>query len=240
MRMFHCAFILFYFSFAYVQAQESRGIIAGGVLDEHGQPVVGAQVCVGRIVVNDKHSQTLHSNCFAKTDDSGQFRVENISMGNVVVEASKPKEGYCGLGSGGANPKVTTQTTTVTLSPASPVANVVLKLGPKDGMVAPIVADLLTGQPIYNFMAEARVYDTEHPNENHAAITGGFSRWTTSLCVPANTDLSLRVWAKGYKAVVYPSPTQPSVPTTMRLTPGETVSFQVGLSLEDKADPNAH
>ena len=107
-------------------------------------------------------------------------------------------------------------------------------------MVAPIVADLLTGQAIYNFMAEARVYDAEHPNENHAAIAGGFSRWTTSLCVPANTDLSLRVWAKGYKAVVYPSRTQLSVPATMRLRPEETVSFQVGLSQEDKTDPNAH
>lgn len=48
MRMFRCIFVLFYFSLAYVQAQESGGIIAGKVFDEQGQPVVGAQVLRGK------------------------------------------------------------------------------------------------------------------------------------------------------------------------------------------------
>ena len=113
-----------------------------------------------------------------------------------------------------------------------------LKLGPKDGMVAPIVADLLTGQPIYNFMVSATVHNAEQTNQ--IRIAGGFSRWTTNLCVPADTDLSLRVWAKGYKAVDYPSATQPSVPATIRVRPGEKLSFQVGLSPEEKVDLNAH
>jgi hypothetical protein len=89
-------------------------------------------------------------------------------------------------------------------------------------------------------MVEAAVHDPERPNETRVAFGGGFSRWTTSLCVPADTDLSLRVLAKGYKAVVYPSPTQPSVPATVRLRSGETLSFQVGLSPEEEVDPSAH
>ena len=240
MRMLRFAFVVFYFSLAHLQAQESGGIIAGKVFDEQGQPIAHAVVCVGRTEVKSEHFQPFVDKCLTSTDDAGQFRVENVSMGQVVVRASKPKEGYCGFVFGRSNATVTPQQT-VTLSAASPLANVVLKLGPKDGMVAPIVADLVTGQPIFNFTVEAAVHsDPERPNETRRVPGGGFSRWTTSLCVPANTDLSFRVWAKGYKAVAYPSPTEPSVPATIRLRPGETLSFQVGLSPEEGVDPNAH
>ena len=231
MRMLRCIFVLFYFSLAYVQAQESRGIIAGKVFDEQRQPVANAEVGLGRIEINDEHSQTMNQSCSTKTDDSGQFRIENVSMGTVTVSANGSEDGYCGPHA--PYPRVT-------LSAASPLANVILNLGHKEGMVAPIVADLATGQPLFNFRVSVAVHDAEHPNETRVSLVGGFSRWTTSLCVPANTDLSLEVWAKGYKAVAYPSPTQPSVPATIRLRPGETVSFQVGLSPEDKADPSAH
>ncbi|HEX8802472.1 MAG TPA: carboxypeptidase-like regulatory domain-containing protein [Terriglobales bacterium] len=197
------------------------GIIAGKVLDEQGQPAVGAQVCV-----KNEHTEAM-PDCFTKTDDSGQFRVENVSMGTVVLSPSKPAEGYCGPGSDGSNPTATPQT--VILTAASPRANVVLKLGPKGGMVAPMVADLVTGQPIYTFFVEATVYDAEHPYGNPVQA-GLISEGSTSLCVPANTDLSLLVKASFYKAVSYPSATQPHVPATIRLRPGETVSFRVGLS----------
>jgi len=47
MRTLRLAFIVFYFSLAYVYAQESGGIIVGKVLNEQGQPVSHALVCVG-------------------------------------------------------------------------------------------------------------------------------------------------------------------------------------------------
>ena len=207
------------------------GIIAGKVLDEQGQPAVGAQVRVGRTEVKDENSETMSEGVFfIKTDDSGQFRVENVSMGTVVLSASKPEEGYCVFGLDGWNPDVTPQI--VILTVASPRANVVLKLGPKDGMVTPIVADLVTGQPIYTFGVEATVYDAEHLNRT-SVETGRIRPGTTGLCVPANKDLSLRVFAAGYKPVLYPSPTQALVPATIRLRPGETASFTVGLSPEE-------
>jgi hypothetical protein len=230
MRTLRLAFIVFYFSLAYVYAQESGGIIVGKVLNEQGQPVAHAQVCVGRTEVKDERLQIGGNSCLTKTDNLGQFRLENVPMGTVDVSAYKSEDGYCGPHA--SYPRVT-------LSAASPLANVVVNLGSKEGMVAPIVAELATGQPIFNFRVSVTVHDAERPNETRVSLVGGFSRWTTSLCVPANTDLSLQVWAKGYKAVAYPSPTQPSVPATIRLRSGETLSFQVGLSPEEKVDPNA-
>lgn len=231
MRVLCFAFVVFYFSLAHLQAQESGGIIAGKVFDEQGQPIAGAQVCVGRIEVKDEHLQVGNSSCLTKTDNSGQFRLENVPMGTVTVSANGSEGGYCGPHA--PYPRVT-------LSAASPLANVVVNLGSKEGMVAPIVAELATGQPIFNFRVSVTVHDAERPNETRVSLVGGFSRWTTSLCVPANTDLSLEVSAKGYKAVAYPPPTPSSVPATIRLRSGERMSFQVGLSPEEKVDPNEH
>jgi hypothetical protein len=234
MRTLRFAFVVLYFSLAQLQAQESRGIIVGTVLNEQGEPIAQAQVCIGRTEVKDAHSQTIHTNCPTKTDDLGQFRVENLAAGTVIVSASKHQDGYCEYGRG---PNLSE--TTVTLSAASPLAKVVLRFGHKGGMVAPIVADAFTGQPIFNFMVSAEVHDSEDPGFRES-VSGGFSKWTTSLCVPSNTDLALQVRAKGYKAVSYPSPTQPSLPATIRLSSGETVSFQVSLSPDENIAQKAH
>jgi hypothetical protein len=85
MRTLRLAFVVFYFSLAHVQAQESAGIIVGKVLNEQDQPVAHAEVCVGRTEVEDKHSQRMVIDCRTKTDEVGQFGLEDVSMGTVDV-----------------------------------------------------------------------------------------------------------------------------------------------------------
>ena len=60
-------------------------------------------------------------------------------------------------------------------SAEEPYGRVIVRLGPKAGILAPVVTDRLTGKASQDFQASWTVHDTEHPNF-HEVGTTGFSR----------------------------------------------------------------
>ena len=196
----------------------------GVVVDEQNQPIIDAQVCT-RVSLPGK----LEDNCPAQTDGNGQFQIEHLPMGTFGVVASKNEDGYAGFDQTGMP--------TVTLTPEAPLANVVVKLGPKEGILVPSVKDKFTGKPVYDFVLR---WHLDGPNSSWSG-GGGFSRWSTRMPIPAEKDVFIDVVsARGYKKWVPTDPSDPSRPLQLHLQHGEVKSLSVELEPEAKNAPTAH
>ena len=154
-----CCFVLLA-PLCYGQAGE--GAITGTVLDEHGRPIEGAQVCVSDDLGNKRRSF-----CDSTTDKTGQFQVQHVPLGKHDVDASKPEEGYAGSTNG-------LPTEAVNLTSEDPLARVILKLGPKDGILVLTASDKCTGKPVYDLWVEWSIPE----RYGSSTTTAGLSRWS--------------------------------------------------------------
>jgi hypothetical protein len=75
-------------------------------------------------------------------------------MGIFLVEAIKPDDGYIAFAG-------TSVIEAVTLTPSQFSATVVLKLGPKPGVLLLSVKDKLTGEPIIGFLESWEITDSD-------------------------------------------------------------------------------
>ncbi|MGB8582959.1 MAG: carboxypeptidase-like regulatory domain-containing protein [Candidatus Sulfotelmatobacter sp.] len=66
------------------------GRITGIVLNENGQPMNHAVVCVDR-------AGSHQSECSVWTDPTGQFEIQHLPMGETSVFATKDEDGYSAL-----------------------------------------------------------------------------------------------------------------------------------------------
>ena len=224
---FVAALVLFSTLLAYSQTGEQtspEGKVTGTVLDEQGQPIDNAQVCTHVSLPGE----TIET-CSAQSDGSGQFQMDHLPMGTFGVVASKDEDGYAG-------PNPSDEIQTVTLTPEAPMANVVLKLGPKGGILVPSVRDKVTGKPVYGFVLSWWVDGTEGSWSGGA----GFSRWTTRTSIPAEKDVIIgRVSARGYKTWVASDQSNPSGRLHVNLHRGEYKSLSIELEPEAKDGPTA-
>ena len=67
----------------------SLGRITGIVLNEDGQPVTQASICVSL-------AGSSKTECRVQTNETGQFEIEHLSMGTFHVFATKYEDGYSG------------------------------------------------------------------------------------------------------------------------------------------------
>jgi hypothetical protein len=197
-----------------------EGRVTGTVLDEFSQPIDKAQVC--RVVYLPSKSDAT---CFAHTDKTGQFEIDHVPMGTYGVVASKNEDGYADFG--------LTAPVKVTLTPEEPLANVIVKLGPRAGILIPRVRDKVTGTPLPDFFLKWRV---DVPDGTWTG-TSGFSQWTTRTSIPAAKDVSFQVSAPGYQTWVYTDPSNLSRPSYLRLESGEQKSLSIELQPEAKNTP---
>jgi hypothetical protein len=141
-------------------------------------------------------------------------------MGATGVEAIKPEDGYIAFAG-------TSVSEVVTLTPNQDSATVVLKLGPKAGVLLPSVKDKFTGKPIIDFQVSWTILDADEPGSSSGgqAIRQGIER----AIVPPEKYLVLTISARGYKKWIYHDPSDPSRPAFIRLQSGEEKELLVEL-----------
>lgn len=208
------------------QPTPAVGRVTGTVLDELDQPINQAQVCsVVYLVLKPNKSQS-NATCVTHTDKTGQFEINHLPMGTYTITASKNDDGYAELGQGTPVPEVT-------LTPEEPLANVIVKLGPKQGILIPVVKDKSTGKPVLDFSLS---WQTVVPGGTWGGASG-FNQWTTRTPIPAAKDVSLEVSAHGYKNWVY---ADPSGSRFLRLQSGERKILNIELQPEAKNTLTTH
>jgi hypothetical protein len=207
-------------------SSQPEGNISGTVLDEHGQPFKGVQVCTYMLDAPEG-SKESRGDCPATTDEAGEFRIDHVAMGTFGVEAIKLEDGYVAFAG-------TSVKEVVTLTPNQSSATVVLKLGPKPGVLLPRVKDKFTGKPVIVFQVNWAISDPEKPNRTYS---GGqtISRLNERAIVPPEKYLVLTISARGYEKWVYHDPSDPSRPAFVRLQPGEEKELFVELEPEAPA-----
>ncbi len=201
-------------------SSQPEGTISGTVLDEHGQPFKGVQVCTWMRGA-PAGSRESRGGCPATTDEAGQFRIDHVAMGTIGVEAIKPEDGYVAFAG-------TSVSEVVTLTPNQRSATVVLKLGPKAGRVIPTVTDKFTGKPVIDFEVSWTIFDSDAPNRS---TSGGqaIHRGIRGAIVPPEKYLVLTISARGYKNWFYRDPSDPSRPAFIRLQSDEEKELLVEL-----------
>ncbi len=214
---------------AFAQTADSsrpEGTISGTVLDEHGEPFKGVQVCT-YMRGAPSGSREARGDCPATTDEAGQFSIHHLAMGEISVEAIKLEDGYVAFAG-------TSVKDEVTLTPNQPSGTVVLKLGPKPALILPSVKDSSTGETIQVFQVGWAISNHDKPNSTYS---GGqtISQVNERAIVPPDKYLVLTISASGYKLWTYHGPSDLSRPATIRLQPGEEKKLLVELEPEAPA-----
>jgi len=214
-------------SLAYSQAAgpaPTEGRIIGTVLDELGQPIEEAQVCTDLTSAPRRVSE-----CNVRTDKTGQFQIDQLAMGTYEVNALKFEDGYQDFGPPGHLQRIT-------ITPQSPLADVIFKLGPREGILIPSVRDKVTGKVLRNFCVQWKTESTG----NFRSGSMLFSVIGTQSTVPAEQDLTLTAAAKGYKTWVYADPSDPSRLLHIRVRSGEHKALSIELEPEAKVATKSH
>lgn len=208
-------------------SSQSEGKISGVVLDEHGQPFKGVQVCTWRRDAPAGSRESRGDCPAATTDEAGQFHIDHVAMGETGVEAIKPEDGYIAFAG-------TSVKEVVTLTPNHDSATVVLKLGPKAGVLLPSVTDKFTGKPIVDFEVGWSIFDSD---EASGSYSGGqhIGHGTTKAILPPEKYLVLTISAHGYKRWIYHDPSDTSRPAFIRLQSGEEKQLLVELEPQPPA-----
>lgn len=183
----------------------SLGRITGIVLNEDGQPVTHASICVSL-------AGSSKTECRVQTNETGQFEIEHLSMGTFDVFATKYEDGYSEENQRGQK---------VVLSTQYPGASITIKLAPKAGMLIGTVRDSLTAKPVQQI--QVAYVSTEGKGSGSAGTYNGEFR----VNLPTTSDYVIVVSAPGYKSWIYIDPTDQS--PSLRLASGEQKSLDIEL-----------
>jgi hypothetical protein len=194
---------------------QNIGRITGTVLDEHGQVVEDATVCLSVPLEGGSTS----SICRVFTDH-GQFQIPEIGFGTYGVFAINEAEGYS-IENQNPGQKVT-------VSAANPSPEVTVRLRPGGAVLSGTVRDKTNGKPVKDLRVQYLDVDGKASGSSPLPSNGEFH-----VTLPPECDLVVIVSAKGYKGWVYTDPLSPTRPV-LRLGAGERKRLDIQL------EPNDH
>lgn len=196
----------------YSATAQDVGRITGTVLDEHGQTVETATVCLSKTAGG---STTI--NCQVSTDH-GQFQMPKIGFGTYSVFAINEAEGFS-IENQSPGQKVT-------VSAAKPSPDVTVRLRPGGAVLSGTVRDKSSGKPVKGVSVQYLDVDGRASGSSPFASNGELH-----VTLPPDCDLVIIVSASGYKGWVYTDPSNPSRPV-LRLAAGERKQLDVELEPE--------
>lgn len=193
-----------------VAAQDqSSGVIRGTAVDENGSPVEGALVNASPVARVGLSQHTLIRR--VPTDAAGHFVIDRLQWGKYMFSAKKVESAYAdtffSFYYSAAGPQAT-------ITPASPTADVLIRLGPKAGVLMGSVTNAETGAPV-----DAGFKLTRTAPTNDWYSTSAESRYWVLL--PSSVDVFVEVSAPGFKTWTSPGP--------LNLQPGAEMHLNVPL-----------
>src|ERR1700684_2129688 len=133
LRAFSFFFLVVPFFTSGRNTEIGEGVIQGLVLDDVGNPLPGAKVHAEL-----KGIAMAKAIRFVDSDQNGFFVIDRLEFGTYYVEAMKEEDGYGGMSWSFFNDK---PLPTVQISAQTRIADVVVSLGPKAGILTGTIRD---------------------------------------------------------------------------------------------------
>ena len=190
-----------------------EGLIQGVVLDDIGNPLPRAKVHAEL-----KDVAMAKKIRFVESDQNGFFVIDRLDFGTYYVEAMKEDDGYGGMSWSFSNDK---PLPTVQISAQTRIADVVVSLGPKAGILTGTIRDAVTGKPISAGFDLVQVKD-------HTKWMGAGTAPDFRVLIPSSKDMEVKVSAPGYDTWVNPGPNL--APKPLRMEPGSEAHLDILLN----------
>jgi hypothetical protein len=202
----------------------AKGLVYGIVTYQDRKPVKGATVYatplgrpIGAIIPH------------ADSDETGYYaiRIPRSWFGRFAVTAKKEDEDY---------PNMSWQFysdgkfQTVTLSASHPEANVIIRLGPKAGVLLGTVADARSNAPLSPCVEFKRA-----AAPRNFLSASGLVKPTYKLLIPADTDILMQISLDGYRTWYFPGTIDKETQQPVRLKPGEKKAVDIRLVPDETA-----
>jgi hypothetical protein len=216
-------------SVAFVEAQTAgkpqvHAGIAGTVRDEQGHPLKNISV----------HAVLEQTGMYMPTVDSneaGHFVIENLEPGTYSIFGEGAADTYPDT----ALPFYPNENPLKVTLGNSGEATIVLVLGPRAGVLCGTVLDKATGHAIISQRAPHFIVRKVSNRADSIEFVGPAKfRWL----LPPATEVTLEVFAEGYKPWVYAEPSSPLTPMPFRIESGEEKTLNI--MLEPQTRPKNH
>jgi hypothetical protein len=210
-------------TFSPLAARAQTGCLTGSVVDNAGQPVEGIRITLG-----DNVWTSAQVSPEPKSDESGQFRIEDIPPGTYQANAFNDQLGY---------PGIWWPNRDVPIAPSSICTNITFNVRWRTAKLKLTVTDAATSKPIHDILLD--VFPGDKPGL--WLPVEPLLRYGLPPQVPSLTKLRIVVTAKGYSssefayASLAPGATQEIVTT---LSP-KRMGCITGVAVDDNFAPVA-